>query len=140
VRSRSRGSIEKSESTEQPTPEPIPADRPAPIAPAPLPQQPQSPAPAPPSMDTAALDQVRDTKSQLDARITAIRSSLDSLRRQQADQGLTLRGDITAAEQRVFDLMNEANRCIAAGDAANAAKRLEAADVQLTKIEQFLGR
>jgi serine/threonine-protein kinase len=140
VRSRSRGSIEKFESTEQRAPKSIPADRPAPIGPVPLPLQPQSPLPALPSIDTAALDQVRDTKSQLDARITAIRSSLDNLRRQQADQGLTLRGDITAAEQRVFDLMNEANRCIAAGDAANAAKRLEAADVQLTKIEQFLGR
>ena len=137
VRSRSRGVIEKSKSTEQRAPKSIPADQPAPIAPTPLATQTQPPAP---SMDTAALDQVRDTKSQLDARITAVRSSLDNLRRQQADQGLTLRGDITAAEQRVFDLMNEANRSMAAGDAATAAKRLKAADAQLTKIEEFLGR
>lgn len=140
ARSRSRVDVEKSASTEQRARKSIPAEQPAPIAPAPLPMRPRPAVPPPPSMDTTALDQVRDTKSQLDARIAAVRSSLDNLRRQQAEQGLTLRGDITAAEQHVFDLMNEANRCIAAGDAATAAKRLEAADVQVTKIESFLGR
>lgn len=140
VTSRPRTSINKSELTEQRAAKPVPSDQPTPTAPGPIPMQPQSLAPAQASTDTAALDQLRDSKSQLDARIAAVRSSLATLRRQQADQGLTLRGDITAAEQRMLDLMDEANRCIAAGDAATAAKRLDAADVQLTKIEQFLGR
>ncbi len=74
------------------------------------------------------------------ARISAVRTSLDNLRRAQAQSGLGLRSDMVAAEERLLYQMSEADKSLANNDAASARKRLDAAETDLGKLENFLGK
>ena len=75
----------------------------------------------------------------LSASAGSVQGSLDNLRREQSRDGLSLRGDMAAAAQRVQYLMGEANRALAAGDAAAAKGNLDQAEANLEKLEKFLG-
>lgn len=135
----------------------------APTAPAPSPRQPRSAAKAPqtaapsaaPVQDTSATVstlaataaptedemQALDTENdQLSGRATSVSASLDNLQKQQAAQGLGLRGDIVASQQRMQTYMNKAQTALQAKDAAGAKKYLDLANTEVEKLEKFLGR
>jgi len=75
----------------------------------------------------------------LASRAGGVRGSLENLQREQNRSGLSLRGDMAAAAQRVQYLMGEANTALAAGDAAGAKRNLDQAEANLEKLEKFLG-
>lgn len=84
-----------------------------------------------------ALDTEND---QLSGRATSVSASLDNLQKQQAAQGLGLRGDIVASEQRMQTYMSKAQAALQAKDAAGAKKYLGLANAEVEKLEKFLGR
>ncbi|MCU1257602.1 MAG: serine/threonine protein kinase [Bryobacterales bacterium] len=97
----------------------------------------QPPAVAP---NAAELSELRDRMMQISARTTSIEASLNKLQQEQAKQGLGLRGDMVAAQQRLNYQLNEADSNLKQGDHVNAKKRLDAAERELETIEKFLGR
>jgi serine/threonine-protein kinase len=90
--------------------------------------------------NSAEISELRDRKAGMDARIAAVRDSLDNIRRSQAQSGLSLRGDMAAAEQRMFYHMNEADASLRNNDSQSARKHLDSADTDLNKLESYLGR
>lgn len=72
-----------------------------------------TPAPA----DAPQLQQVETQLDQVSSRATAVTASLDGLRKQQAAQGLSLRGDMTASEQRMEANLSKAENALQAHDA-----------------------
>lgn len=97
-------------------------------------------APATPAPDAAQLQQLDLESDQLSGRVTSVSASLDNLQKQQAAQGLGLRGDIVASEQRMQTYMNKAQAAIQTQDAASAKKYLDLATAEVEKLEKFLGR
>jgi eukaryotic-like serine/threonine-protein kinase len=97
------------------------------------PQQPSGPDPA------AVLQELREQLVQLDARAGAVRTSLGNLKRSQEASGMSLRGDMAAAETRMNYLMDGANSALRAHDPAAAKKFLDSADTEVEKLEKFLG-
>jgi hypothetical protein len=76
----------------------------------------------------------------LATRIGSLKPSLDTLRREQAAAGITLRGDITQAWQRIEFFMDEADESLKAGDPDGLKKNLDQAERQVEIVEKFLGR
>ena len=76
---------------------------------------------------------------QLAARAAAVRNSLSNLKRSQEASGMSLRGDMAAAESRMNSLMEGANAALSAQDAPSARKFIDRADVEVEKLEKFLG-
>ena len=74
------------------------------------------------------------------ARIGAVTTSIETLQRAQAQQGVGLRSDMVAAQQRVNYQMNEAESNLKQSNAAGARKRLDAAERDLEKLESILGK
>ena len=75
----------------------------------------------------------------LASRAEAARNSLANLKRSQAASGMSLRGDMVAAESRMNYTMDGANSALGAHDAAAARKFLDQAEAQIEKLEKFLG-
>ena len=96
-----------------------------------------NPTPAP--ADAASLQQVETQLDQVSSRATAVTASLDGLRKQQAAQGLSLRGDMTAAEQRMEANLSKAENALQAHDAAQAKHYMDLAEPDVEKLETFLG-
>jgi serine/threonine protein kinase len=88
----------------------------------------------------AELEQVQQESNQLNSRALAVSQSLDGLRRAQSAQGLGLRGDMVAAEQRMQTNMSAAQSALDKQDAAKAKKYLDMAAFDVEKLEKFLGR
>jgi serine/threonine protein kinase len=109
----------------QPLPQPVVVSTPAPIVPKP---------------GNAEASELHDRMNLMGARISAVRTSLDNLRRAQAQSGVGLRSDMAAAEERLLYQMSEADKSLATNDAASARKRLDAAETDLGKLENFLGK
>ena len=97
------------------------------------PQQPAGPDPA------AVLQELRERLVQLDARAGAVRTSLENLKRSQAASGMSLRGDMAAAESRMNYLMDGANSALRSHDPAAAKKFTDSAETEVEKLEKFLG-
>jgi eukaryotic-like serine/threonine-protein kinase len=96
--------------------------------------------PAPPAgPDPAVLQELRESLVQLSARAGAVRTSLQNLKRSQAANGMSLRGDMAAAETRMNSMMEGANAALNAQDAASAKKFIDSADGEVEKLEKFLG-
>ncbi len=136
--------IEATPAPPTPVQAPTPARQPSPVVRVPPPAAP--PAPAPPAAaapsggpDRAAWQQARERMMLLSARAGGVQGSLENLQREQSRSGLSLRGDMAAAAQRVQYLMGEANAALAAGDAAAAKRNLDQAEANLEKLEKFLG-
>jgi serine/threonine-protein kinase len=85
------------------------------------------------------LQEVREQLVDLSARAGAVRNSLSNLKRSQAANGMSLRGDMAAAESRMNSLMEGANAALNAHDAASAKKFTDSADREVEKLEKFLG-
>jgi len=76
----------------------------------------------------------------LASRAGAVRTSLETLQRQQAAMGLSLRGDISASWKRMEYYLDQAEAALGKGDEAGARRHLEAAERELDRLETFLGR
>ena len=94
----------------------------------------------PPAPDPAQLRALDLESDQLSGRASSVVASLDTLQRQQAAQGLGLRGDMVASKQRMETYMSKAQAAIQAKDADGARKYLDLAAAEVEKLEKFLGR
>jgi len=94
----------------------------------------------PPAPDPAQLQALDLESDQLSGRASSVVASLDTLQRQQAAQGLGLRGDMVASKQRMETYMSKAQAAIQTKDAAGARKYLDLAAAEVEKLEKFLGR
>ena len=95
---------------------------------------------APKVINQNALRETRRRMLEMATRVGAVRSSLDNLRRSQAQMGVGLRGDIVATEQRLLLSMDEAEADLKAGNVDDARQRLDEAELSLRALEKFLGR
>jgi hypothetical protein len=112
-----------------------PRSTPAPAAPS----QPPA-APSRPPASEQALQQLQQQMVMLASRAGAVRTSLETLQRQQAAMGLSLRGDISASWKRMEYYLDQAEAALGKGDEAGARRHLEAAERELDRLETFLGR
>jgi serine/threonine-protein kinase len=87
----------------------------------------------------AQLDELEKQFDQVSTRSNAVSASLDTLRQQQASQGLNLRGDMSASEERLHAYLNKAQAALQGQDIASTEKYLKLAEPELEKIEKFLG-
>jgi hypothetical protein len=90
--------------------------------------------------EAAAMDELEKQMDQLTGRAAAVQTSLNNMRSQQAASGLGMRGDITAAQQRLEIDMSKAQAAMQNHDAKNAKKYLDMAETETTTLEKFLGR
>ncbi|MGD0790532.1 MAG: serine/threonine-protein kinase [Terriglobales bacterium] len=86
------------------------------------------------------LEQLEKEVDQLSSRASAVNDSLDGLRRQQASQGLGLRGDIASTQELLKTHMQKAQLALQNQDAKKAKKYLDMAEPEVEKLEKFLGR
>jgi len=85
------------------------------------------------------LQELGEKLVELAARAGAVRNSLGNLKRSQEANGMSLRGDMAAAESRMNSLMEGANAALSAHDAPSAKKFIDSADREVEKLEKFLG-
>jgi hypothetical protein len=113
-----------------------------PSAPASAQQPPAEALPAAPAGPSLAdqLEELDHNLDQLSSREISVNSSLDTLQRQMASQGLNLRGDIVAAQARVRANLAKAQAALQAKDPHTAQKYLDMAEPDIEKLEKFLGR
>jgi hypothetical protein len=94
----------------------------------------------PPPDNSAALAELEQQVDQLSSRAVAVNDSLDNLRRQQSAQGLGLRGDIAATQERMKIHVGKAQAAVQSRDVENARKYTAQAEAELEQLERFLGR
>jgi eukaryotic-like serine/threonine-protein kinase len=94
----------------------------------------------PPRPDPAQLAELDHEMDQISSRQAAANASLDGFQRAQSAQGLQLRGDIVAAQQRMQVYAAKAQSALQAQDIENSRKYLDLMETELGKIEKFLGR
>ncbi len=94
----------------------------------------------PPRPTPAQLAELDHEMDQISSRQEAANASLDSFQRAQSAQGLQLRGDIVAAQQRMQTYAAKAQSALQAQDIENTKKYLELMETELGKIEKFLGQ
>ena len=98
-----------------------------------------APAP-PPGPDPAEVAAVEQELDQLGSREASLNASLDNLQQQQSSQGLGLRGDMVEARASMTNYLNKAQAAVQAQDVERARKYLRLAEVEVEKLEKFLGR
>jgi serine/threonine-protein kinase len=130
----------KSESTDQPASAAGKEPAPAPSKGAGKQQQERAAAGKPAEPDSAEIAALDDEVDQLSSRAIAVGTSLENLQKQQAAQGLGLRGDIVEAQQLMHAFLAKAKAAVQAKDVKSARKYLDMAERQTEKIEKFLGR
>jgi eukaryotic-like serine/threonine-protein kinase len=105
---------------------------------------PQPPPQAQPQQATGAsaaeLEEASDRLTQVSARASAAKESIDQIRRQQEADGLGMRSDIVASLSRMTSFLQAADRAVAEHDAAAANKNLDRVEKELTTLEGFLGK
>jgi hypothetical protein len=94
----------------------------------------------PPGPSPEEIRKVEDEGDQLNVRAATASRSLETLRQQQQAQGFGLRGDISAAADRMQMYIAKGDAAVKAKDLANAQKYYELAEAEITKVEKFLGR
>ncbi|HEY3835030.1 MAG TPA: serine/threonine-protein kinase [Bryobacteraceae bacterium] len=124
----------------QAQPAPLPAATPAAAQ---ATQAPPTAAPAavqaPPS-NAAAIEALRERANLMSVRVGTVRTSFQSLAKQQSASGLSPRSDMVAADQRLEYQLQQAEASLSRGDDAGAKQRLDAAERDLEKLESFLGK
>lgn len=93
------------------------------------------PRPAP-TASTAELD---ERLTLVAARAGAVKQSLDELKTSQRQDGLGLRGDMSAAERRMTYTLGQAEKLLTDGDVVGATRNLDLAERALEQLEKFLG-
>jgi len=96
--------------------------------------------PKPPAEDPHLLEEAEHQVDSATSRAAAVNGSLDTLRRQQAAQGLGLRGDIASTQESMKIHLSRAQAALDNHDAKNAKKYSDQAEAELEKLERFLGR
>ncbi len=94
--------------------------------------------PTPPATSDE-LEELEKQADQLSSQASTVNESLDTLRRQQSSQGLSLRGDIAAAQELMKTHLAKAQTALQNRDAAGAKKYLDLAEGDVTRIDKFLG-
>ncbi len=100
-------------------------------------QEATPPIPAGPSPEEVA--KVEDEADKLNVMGATVAQSVDTLRRQQQTSGYNIRGDIAASEERMQLYLSKANAALKAQDLAGAKKYFDLAEVEIAKLEKFLG-
>jgi eukaryotic-like serine/threonine-protein kinase len=90
--------------------------------------------------DSGELDKLQDELDQLSSRARAAKDSVENLRRQQNAQGLNLRGDIAAAEDRMGVDIDKAQAALQNQNAKDARRYMEKTEAEVETLEKFLGR
>jgi len=93
------------------------------------------PRPAP-TASTAELD---ERLTMVAARAGAVKQSLEELKTSQRQDGLGLRGDMSAAERRMTYTLGQAEKLLGDGDLIGAKRNLDLAERALEQLEKFLG-
>ena len=88
----------------------------------------------------AELEQAEERLAQMSARANSAKQGVNQIRSQQEAQGLGMRGDVETTEGLLDRYLSSANVALARSDGAAATRALDKADVELTKLEKFLGR
>jgi len=118
---------------------------PAPATPAAAPAPAPSAAPVPPAPteDPQIAEQLKGVRDQLDLlhiRAAGVRTSLDGLRRQQAASGLNLRADMASSAQRMDYHLSQTQSALSRRDPEAAKRSLDAAEREVSNLEDFLHR
>lgn len=100
----------------------------------------QTTAPGGDEASAAALQELQEKMIHLSARAAAAKDSVENLRRQQQNQGLNLRSDISATLSRMEQYMDRADSDLANHNVEAAKKNMDSAEREIEKLEQFLGR
>ena len=101
-------------------------------------EQAQAPAP-PPGPAPEEIAKVEDEADKLNVRAATATQSVETLRQQQQASGYNLRADIASSEERMKLYMDKGNNALQAHDLKNAQKYFDLAEVELAKVEKFLG-
>jgi eukaryotic-like serine/threonine-protein kinase len=101
---------------------------------------PDAPSVAPSGPTEAQLETTEDDLSKIKGRIDAVNQSLTNLKQQQAAQGYGLRGDMVAAESRLYSYFGSAQQALQNRNVDLAQKNMERAEKELVTLEHFLGR
>jgi len=101
---------------------------------------PPPPPPPPAGPSDAELNSASESLMKMHARADAVHQGIGDLQRQQAAQGLGLRGDIVASQSRMDSYLQMAQRALQGRDLQAAQKNMDSAEQELTKLETFLGR
>ncbi len=83
-------------------------------------------------------EQMQETLTMLDGRITAVNRSLDQLQQSQAASGLSLRSDMLSTQQLMRSFFAQAHNSLVAGDIAAGKRQIERSEQNLEKLEKFL--
>lgn len=94
----------------------------------------------PPPDNSVALAELEQQLDQMISREAAVNDSLDNLRRQQNAQGLGLRGDMSAAQERMKIHVGKAQSAVESHDVESAKRYAAQAEAELEQLEKFLGR
>jgi hypothetical protein len=86
------------------------------------------------------FDALEDEIDQLAARVEAVNRSLDNLQREQARQGLGLRGDMAARQQAMNTNLNRAGDAVSQRNATRALRFKALLEGDVETLERFLGR
>lgn len=105
--------------------------------PAPVPVAAGRQTPAQPSLIYEGADADRHLK--LSARAKSVLHGLQKLRQEQARIGVSLRGDMAAAGERMTAYMDQAERALRDGNSAGAVRSMDSAEREVEKLETFLG-
>jgi serine/threonine-protein kinase len=95
------------------------------------------PVPAGPSPEEIA--KMEDEADRLNIRAATASHSVDTLRQQQQAEGYNLRSDIASAAERMQMYLAKGDAALKVKDMANAQKYFDLADVEISKVEKFLG-
>ena len=95
---------------------------------------------AAPADNSAALAELEEQVDQLSSRAVAVNDGLDNLRRQQNAQGLGLRGDVSATQERMKIHVSKAQAAMQDHDLQGAKKYAAQGEAELEQLEKFLGR
>ena len=86
------------------------------------------------------IHQAQEQKTALDARASAVSSSLESLKRQQEADGVGLRRDMATAYARMNGFLSSAGADLASGNITAARSHMDQADKEISTLESFLGK
>jgi len=86
------------------------------------------------------INQARQQKTGLDARASAVSTSLEGLKRQQEADGVGLRRDMAVAYARMNAYLSSANADLQSGNIPAARSHMDQADKEISTLESFLGK
>jgi eukaryotic-like serine/threonine-protein kinase len=96
--------------------------------------------PVPPGPSPEEIAKMEDEADKLNVRASTVSQSIDTLRQQQMAAGYNLRADMSSAEQRMQMYLAKGNDKLKVQDLAGAQKYFDLAEVEITKLEKFMGR